>query len=115
MNDERPIVIYTITSLYTPNPDVDGNKVPIAEMLPRRSRMVAIYKSLDTAKQCVEEDWPSFDEAGYYNFIVIEGLTEGCYPGLGDNETWYRHDYDARKWIPCEKPKTFASLVNFYG
>jgi len=112
---EQEIVIYTITSLYVVKPDVDGNTIPIKEMLPKRSRLVGFYKNLEKAKQCVDEDWPHFDECGYYNYIVIEGLEEGCYPGLGDNEWWYRHDWDAKKWIPCEKPKCFAGLVNFYG
>lgn len=80
-----------------------------------RSRLVGFYRSLDKAKQCVEEDHPHFDECGYYNYIVIEGLWEGCYPGLGDNEWWYRHDYDNHKWIPCERPQAVHTLVNFYG
>ena len=108
------IIIYTITSLYTAKPDVDGMKVKLKD-LEMRSRLVGFYKTLEKAKQCVEEDWPHFDECGYYNYIVIEGLNEGCYPGLGDNETWYRHDWDNRKWVPCEKPNCFKSMVNFYS
>lgn len=109
------IIIYTITSLYNPKPDVDGNKTPIKEIMPRKSRLVGMFKTLEKAKQCVDEDWANFDEAGYYNFIVIEGLLEGCYPGLGDNEWWYKHDREKNKWVPCEKPNSYKGLVNFYG
>jgi len=110
---EKEIVIYTITSLYTAKPDLDN--MTVIGQLEYRSSLVGFYRSLDKAKQCVEEDWPDFDECGYYNYIVIEGLEEGCYPGMGDNEWWYRHDWDNQKWIPCEKPMCFAHTVNFYG
>ena len=104
------IIIYTITSLYTENPE--DLKINLKDL---RTRLVGFYKTLDRAKQCVEEDWPHFDECGYYNYIVIEGLNEGCYPGLGDNEWWYKHDWVNRKWIRCEKPSCFKHMVNFYG
>lgn len=110
---EKEIVIYTITSLYTAKPDLDN--MTVIGQLEYRSSLVGFYRSLDKAKQCVEEDWPHFDECGYYNYIVIEGLEEGCYPGMGDNEYWYHHDYDNQKWRRCEKPKCFAHTVNFYG
>lgn len=109
MEKEPEIVIYTITSLYLKNPD------DVQFRKDYRSRLVGIYKTLEKAKQCVEEDWASFDEAGYYNYIVIEGLWEGCYPGLGDHEWWFRYDYDNRKWVSCEKPKGLVQVVNFYG
>jgi len=108
------IFVYTITSIYTAKPDADLKTTPWRE-LEQRSRLVGFYKTLEKAKLCVEEDWPHFDEGGYYNYIVIEGLWEGCYPGLGDNEWWYRHDWEARKWVPCEKPKCFQGTCNFYG
>jgi len=115
INSDPEVVIYTITSLYTEiHPDIDGNTLPLADMLPERERLVGIYKTIESAKRCVEEDHASFDECGYYNYIVIEGLWEGCYPGLGDHETWYRHDENSRKWVSCERPKCFGCLVNFY-
>ena len=111
---KNEIVIYTITSLYTDTPDADGMKLKLKD-LDFRTSLVGIYKTLEKAKQCVEEDWPHFDECGYYNYIVIEGLEEGCYPGMGDNEYWYHHDYDNQKWRRCEKPNCFKQMVNFYG
>ncbi len=113
MTDKLEIVIHTITSLYLKDPDADS-KVKLEDQNFRTS-LVGFYKSLDMAKRCVEEDWAMFDEGGYYNYIVIEGLWEGCYPGLGDNEVWYRHDWENRKWVPCEKPKYVSHMVNFYG
>ena len=113
---ELEIVIYTITSLWLKDPNADGMKTKgVFSDENYRSRLVGFYRSLDKAKLCVEEDHPGFDECGHYNYIVIEGLWEGCYPGLGDNEWWYRHDYENRKWIPCERPKVLAQIVNFYG
>lgn len=111
---EKEIVIYTIVSLYLKSPNV---KLTFGKKMDEeyRSRLVSFYRALDTAKRCVEEDWPHFDECGYYNYIVIEGLSEGCYPGLGENEWWYRYDYDNHKWIPSERPQAVNGLVNFYG
>lgn len=114
MDKQPEIVIYTITSLFTRNPDADSKYLYKPE-IDFRSRLVGIYKTLEKAKQCVVEDWPGFDEAGYYNYIVIEPLWEGCYPGMGDNYVWFKHDYDNRKWIPCEQPNCFKGIVNFYG
>ncbi len=111
---EPEIVIYTITSLYLKDPDADHKFVRYKDQ-DYKSRLVGFYKTLEKAQLCVNEDWAHFDECGYYNLIVIEGLWEGCYPGLGDNEWWYRHDYDNRQWVPCEKPKFFSNTVNFYG
>ena len=112
--NEPELFVYTITSLYTAKPYADLNTMPWRE-LEQRSSLVGFYKTLEKAKLCVTEDWPHFDECGYYNYIVIEGLREGCYPGLGDNEWWYRHDGETQKWIPCEKPTCFQGTVNFYG
>ena len=113
---ELPIIVYTISSLWIKNPEADGTRTRgLFADENYRNRTVGFYKTLEKAKQCVEEDWPHFDECGYYNYIVIEGLWEGCYPGLGDNEFWYKHDWDNQKWVPCDKPKAMVAVVNFYG
>jgi len=110
------IAIYTITSLWVKNPDADGMKTHgLFSDENYRSRLVGFYKTLEAAQKCVVEDHPHFDECGYYNLIVIEGLWEGCYPGLGDHEWWYKHDYENRQWVPCEKPNALKGTVNFYG
>ena len=112
---ERNLFVYTITSLYI-DEDLSVNITPRRHSkLPKRTRLVGFYKTLERAKECVEGDYAAFAEAGYYNYIVIEGLWEGCYPGLGDYEWWYKHDWENNKWVSCEKPETVGSIVNFYG
>ncbi len=73
-----------------------------------RTRTVGYYFNLETAKKAVEEDWAGFDEAGYYNFIIIEEMREGLYPSadVEEKEWWYYHNSNIGKWVPCDRPKT---------
>ena len=110
------LIIYTITSLHIKNVRNEKKEVVGHIMEHRDCRTVGFYADLETAKKCVEEDWAGFDEAGYYNHIVIEKMVEGLYnlQGLDDPvEVWYRHDYESRKWVPCEKPKTLFGTIGF--
>ena len=113
---EKEIVIYTITSLYTAKPDLDN--MTVIGQLEYRSSLVGFYRSLDKAKQCVEEDWADFDEAGYYNYVVIERNVEGLYNINGfeldiQTEWWYKFDDDNNKWVVCEKPDWSVGIVGW--
>ena len=101
------MVIYTITSL------VEDNNGDIVE-----DRVVGWYSDLKIAKQCVEEDWADFDEAGYYNYVVIERNVEGLYNINGfeldiQTEWWYKFDDDNNKWVVCEKPDWSVGIVGW--
>lgn len=104
---EKEKVIYTITSLYLIE-DCDETQ----RRLEYRNRCVGFYFDYNTAEQCVQEDWAGFDEAGYYNYIVIEGLHQGIYPGLGDDEHWFKYN-GGHNWIPCEKPRCLNGTISF--
>ena len=118
MNDKARLLIYTITSLFIKNVKNENREVVGQSIESGHCRMVGFYADLQTAMKCVEEDWAGFDEAGYYNYIVIERMVEGLYNISGfdlakPSEWWYRHDYEARKWVPCEKPKCLVGTVSF--
>lgn len=105
-------VIYTITSMYVKQPEKPDWPTDY------KDRIVGFYFDLKTAKKCVDEDWAGFSEGGYYNFIVIERLTQGIYPfvqnALESNYTWwYKHDDNLKKWLPCQIPKCFHNVCGF--
>ena len=109
-------VIFAITSLYLKKVKED-EKVVGQTLTHDRSRFVGWYSNLKTAQKCVEEDWADFDEAGYYNYIVIERMVEGLYNMSGilldrQTEWWYVYD-DVKKWVPCSKPKSLKHMINF--
>jgi hypothetical protein len=84
-----------------------------------RVRVVGFYDELKKAQLCVEEDWASFDEAGYYNYIVIELTVESIYNAGAmyledDNQQtrWWYH-YENQTWVPCECPIGMESIINY--
>ena len=113
-------VIYTITSLSITK--IKRGNIELDAMEPNRNRLVGYYFDLETAQKCVENDWGAFDEAGYYNTIVIEKVYPGLYNiGAFDEkdahiqyEWWYRHERKPHsKWVACEKPNFGVSVCNF--
>ena len=119
-------VIYTITSVFIEEPkiesSVNGNIIPCKNTFScKRARLVGFYSDLEKAKTCVLEDWASFSEAGYYNYVVIERVVEGLYnlDGMELNdldklgEWWYVCKESYPKWIECEKPKELTGIVSF--
>lgn len=113
----EPQIIYTITSLYIKSIRNEFREVVGEIMETGRCRTVGFYTDLEKAKKCVEEDWGAFNEAGYYNYIIIERVVEGLYNlnGLDLNdesvgEHWYRYE---NKWIPCQKPKMLFGTIGF--
>lgn len=113
-------VIYTITSLGVDKVKRDGKVKYIYDWKNHRSRLVGWYTSLEEAKKCVENDSMGFDEAGYYNFIVIERVVEGIYNMGGHGldkicEWWYTYTEDGEIWVECKKPKIFKDTCDFWG
>ncbi len=108
--------MYAITSLYLKKVK-EGEKVIGQSLAHDRMRLVGWYSNLKKAQKCVEEDWADFDEAGYYNYIVIERMVEGLYNLSGvlldrQTEWWYVYD-EVKKWVSCEKPKCLKHMINF--
>jgi len=106
--EEERLVIYTITSLCSPG----GPTLP---------RCCGYYTSLEKAKECVENDWGGFSEAGYYDYIVIEKVVEGLYnawnapdPVLDKQHQWW-YTYDGSRWITTDSPECYKNLVDFWG
>ena len=108
--------IFTITSLYIKkfkdkNFDITAETVEWG-----RERVVGFYTDLNTARKCVIEDWGAFEEAGYYNHIVIEKVVEGLYNIEGTmnkpNQWWFRFDGNERKWVECVIPNAVNHVIN---
>ena len=118
MTDRERTVIYTITSLYIGGDDVKENGLSVSRLLRLKQRLVGYYSDLERAKECVQHDWGSFSEAGYFTHIVIERVVEGLYNIAGfdlDNQSewWYSFNTELRKWVPCKKPDFLAGCVGF--
>lgn len=106
--------IFTITTLYVIPAgaknldDIDWKKY--------KNRTVGFYFTLEKAEECVRKDWGDLDEAGYYNYLVIERLREGLYPSVSlnpDHQLWFKHDRTEDKWVKTEKPECLSNIVGF--
>ena len=112
------MVIFTITSGYV-KPIREGETVVGRRPEWNKLATVGFFSDLATAQKCVEEDWGGFEEAGYYNFIVIERTVEGLYniSGTNDNtiqtEWWYLFDHKERKWKASEKPNWSLGIIGW--
>lgn len=53
------------------------------------------------------------DEAGYYNYAVIERFREGIYTAA-DHELWFKYDFDNSRWVEIPTPE-FATYTFNYG
>lgn len=79
----------------------------------RDSRCWGYYFDLKTAKRMVLKNYAAFNEAGYWPWIVIEGVK----PGVGHvdrNEYWFVYDDDAQKYVAAEKP-AYAQFTVCWG
>jgi len=107
--------IYTITTL---NITEEAERLDGINFKEYRDRCVGFFFSLNAAKLCVLNDYGDLNEAGYYNYLVIERLSEGLYPGCGrsdeeQSEWWFKRDYELNKWVPCLKPKSMMGVISF--
>ena len=68
------------------------------------------YKVLIDAEKAVDENRGDMNEAGYYQWVVIEEIPEGVWRSE-NNEIWY--EWDGSSYKNVEKPNQFRSIVNW--
>ncbi len=64
-------------------------------------RCFGYYPNLGAAVATVIDNKPRYDEAGYYDYIIIEEIRS---PGQVVNETWFGWSDKLLAWVECVKP-----------
>ena len=75
----------------------------------KNHRCFGFYCDLESAVDAVESNSGNFDEAGYYNYLLIEEVSEGVWQ-LTSNIHWYKWNDG---WELIERPKWARGLCNF--
>lgn len=52
------------------------------------------------------------DEAGYYNYAVIERYQPGMY-AIAEDAEWYEYNHAKREWTAIEEPEFARQTINF--
>lgn len=80
-----------------------------------RSRLWGYFRSLETAKTAVMENWGlNFDEAGYYNGAIIERVSEGyCNYHLDmDHRFFFRRSEKLNEFMEeMPEPKYYKYII----
>ena len=104
---KRPITLYTVTTLGGDGKDY-------------RDRTPAVCTSLTRAKEIIERNEGSLNEAGYYPLAVIEAKpADLVYPevsNVGENtrtQWWYRFSQKKNRYLPCRRPVKFRATIGF--
>ena len=79
----------------------------ICGKLVRKRRTVGFFRDKLAAIACVEGNYGDLEEAGYYQYAVVEGLPFGLYP-LGEDRTWFEFNMDTERW---ERSDTAADVI----
>lgn len=68
------------------------------------------YPKFERAEQAVYANQGCLDEAGYYEWIVIEEIPQGVWAGCNRGmEAWYH--WNKNKYVKTEKPEIFRGMV----
>lgn len=87
----------------------------------KRIRTWAWYKDEKDAERCIKENWTDIYEDGYYNYALIEPMSQGiCCTNRKDNR-WFKVDfksidsegYDEYNVEETEVPERFKHYVGF--
>ena len=74
-------------------------------------RVVGYYTDLETAKQCVEENWGDIYEDGYYHYAVIEDAEPGLYKTCMSKPLFY--NWKDGKYTKIKRPKALKNNFGF--
>lgn len=94
--------MYFVTTIRTKDNDMSG----------RCTRCIGYWPELSQAKYIITNN--NLDEAGYYNYAVIEKFGPGLYPMCRLNETkgmWYR--LYKNKVVKIKIPRRFKQVRSF--
>lgn len=81
-----------------------------------RKRTWGWYSKLDDARDCVAGNITDIHEEGYYQYALIEGISEGVlYGGNSPIEYWYKWNGNNKYgWYkPTKKPKKYENIIGF--
>lgn len=86
------------------------------------SRCWGFFSDLDTAMQSVRDNATDLNEAGYYNYVVIEPKKQGlCYAEPSCSNRWFKAKYkdgeNGKKtcvgYVDCEEPEWAKQIVGW--
>lgn len=100
--------IYTVTTLYLDPKNPHGKF-----QKDYRKRTWGFYYSLKDAIRGMKMSCS--DEAGHYNYCVIERYSPGIY-AVQSFEKWYKWNeigYGNNSWVLTEKPENCKQIINF--
>lgn len=97
--EAKPPTIYTVSTIHFRDSQYGSSP-----------RTVGWFPDLDTATQCVRENWGDIWETTY-DYAVIEGVTPGLYTTEGNDEHWFQWKDNA--YQPCDKPEQVAGVISF--
>jgi hypothetical protein len=89
------------------------------ELEHERYRVWGYYFDLETARQCVLENWTDISELGYYRYGVISQMGEGPL-ACPETQEWYEFEWEGdamrRKYKGAKKVEQPEELGNtIYG
>lgn len=96
--------IYTVTAMGGQNEESTGSWL--------RSRVWGWYSSREAAHDAVIHNVTDMNEAGYYNYIVVEKLSEGILP-LDTETYWYKFNDQDGKYHAIDQPQWAHGIVNW--
>lgn len=78
-------------------------------------RIVGYFLDLETAKECVEQNWGDLYEDGYYKYAVIEDVEPGLYRSVSSKPIFYKWvgDIDTGGYIRIRRPKCWKNTWGF--
>lgn len=80
-------------------------------------RCIGFYNSLKDARGVLRRSWDMLQEAGYYQYAIIEEFGPGWYP-QAETEEWYKFIENRSKskcigFKKIKKPKKYNRVCNF--
>jgi hypothetical protein len=108
--------LYTVTTVREENAiSRSGISRRGKKYMVTHQRCVAVYSSLEKAKQIVEENVGDIYEY-YYRWVVIEAVqVDWLYGGFDREEYWYEWtgDGETGSYISIEKPEDWENIINW--
>lgn len=102
-------MLWFITSLRFNKSEKTIDKDKFREEFRFEKNTVGFFSSREEAIYAIENNWGDLNEAGWYPWLVVEGLPANCvYPLLRKGEDQFFFEWqgkDEGKWVPCDFPK----------
>ena len=110
------MMMWFITSIRFDKSDKSVYKSEHREAFALEKRTVAFYATKEGAIGAIEKNYGDLNEAGWYPWLVVEGLAANCiYPIVREAEDQIFFEWQGRgdgKWVPCEFPKEVEDYMD---